>query len=261
MSEQPQPTMTTDRRLQGRVALVTGASRGIGRAAATRLAAEGASVVLTGRDESALDDAMAEITDQGGVASVHGADLDDATQRSQLVADAVSQFGRIDILVNNAAINKVEPSLDVTPETWEAILQTNLTATFFLTQAVAEGMVSRGSGRIINVASDAGYRGFPEHAAYGASKAALIQLTKVLASEWGPSGLRVNVVAPGATWTGMTAPAMEIPDVRDSILARGVVGRICDPHEVAAAIAYLASDEADMITGHVLSIDGGSVAR
>jgi NAD(P)-dependent dehydrogenase (short-subunit alcohol dehydrogenase family) len=248
-------------RLEGKVALVTGASRGIGRAAAEHLAAEGASVALTGRDEAALETVRAAIEATGGKAVVCAADLDDAGDRQRLVDTATEELGPIDVLVNNAAINKVEPSVDVTPETWDAIMTTNLKATFFLTQLVAKGMIPRGSGRIVNVASDAGYRGFSEHAAYGASKAALIQLSKVLANEWGPSGLRVNVVAPGATWTGMTAPAMEIPDVRDSIIDRGVVGRICQPEEVAAAIAYLASSEADMITGHVLSIDGGSVAR
>jgi NAD(P)-dependent dehydrogenase (short-subunit alcohol dehydrogenase family) len=248
-------------RLTGKVAIVTGASRGIGQAAAEHLAAEGASVALTGRDEAALEAVRAAIEGAGGKAAACAADLDDAADRQRLVDTAAEELGPIDILVNNAAINKVEPSVDVTPETWDAIMTTNLKATFFLTQLVAKGMIERGSGRIVNVASDAGYRGFAEHAAYGASKGGLIQLSKILANEWGPSGLRVNVVAPGATWTGMTAPAMEIPDVRDSIIDRGVVGRICQPEEVAAAIAYLASSDADMITGHVLSIDGGSVAR
>jgi 2-deoxy-D-gluconate 3-dehydrogenase len=254
-------TSPVARRLDGRVAIVTGASRGIGRATAARLAAEGAHVVLTGRDQAALDEACESIEAVGGKALSCRADLDDADDRERLVAVAAEQVGPVDILVNNAAINRVEPTVDVTPETWASIMQTNVTAAFFLTQIVARVMLERGSGRIVNVASDAGFRGFAEHAAYGASKAALIQLTRVLAGEWGPRGVRVNAVAPGATWTGMTAPAMEIPEVRDSILARGVVGRICTPEEVAAAIAYLAADESDMITGHVLSIDGGSVAR
>jgi NAD(P)-dependent dehydrogenase (short-subunit alcohol dehydrogenase family) len=248
-------------RLGGKSAIVTGASRGIGRATAERLAAEGAGVVVTGRDQAALDEVVDGIAAAGGRAVACRADLNDASDREQLVACALSEYGQIDVLVNNAAVNRVEPSLDVTQETWDEILRTNLSSVFFLSQLVGRRMVDQGSGRIINVASDAGFRGFPEHAAYGASKAALIQLTRVLAGEWGPAGVRVNVVAPGATWTGMTAPAMEQPEIRDSILARGVVGRICDPAEVAGAIAYLAADEADMITGHVLSIDGGSVAR
>jgi NAD(P)-dependent dehydrogenase (short-subunit alcohol dehydrogenase family) len=248
-------------RLEDKTAIVTGASRGIGRATAERLAAEGAGVVVTGRDAAALEEVARTIRSAGGTALICAADLTDAEARERLVAVTLEELGRIDVLVNNAAVNRVEPSLDVTPETWREIIETNLSSVFFLSQLVARGMIERGSGRIVNVASDAGFRGFPEHAAYGASKAALIQLTRVLAGEWGPSGVRVNVVAPGATWTGMTAPAMEEPEIRDAILARGVVGRICDPAEVAGAIAYLAADEADMITGHVLSIDGGSVAR
>jgi NAD(P)-dependent dehydrogenase (short-subunit alcohol dehydrogenase family) len=248
-------------RLEGRVAIVTGASRGIGRAAAERLATEGARVLLTGRDAEALEQVRAGIADAGGTAVFCAADIDAPADRERLVTQAIEQLGPVDVLVNNAAINRVEPSVDVTVETWAAIMQTNVAATFFLTQRVAQTMLERGSGRIINVASDAGYRGYAEHAAYGASKGALIQLSRVLANEWGPAGLRVNVVAPGATWTDMTAPAMDVPEVRDAILRRGVVGRICEPAEVAAAIAYLASDESDMITGHVLSIDGGSVAR
>jgi NAD(P)-dependent dehydrogenase (short-subunit alcohol dehydrogenase family) len=248
-------------RLKGKSAIVTGASRGIGRATAERLAAEGAAVVVTGRDAAAQEEVAQAIRSVGGTAVTCAADLNDAAARERLVGVALEQLGSIDVLVNNAAVNRVEPSLDVTPETWREILETNLSSVFFLSQLVARGMVERGSGRIVNVASDAGFRGFPEHAAYGASKAALIQLTRVLAGEWGPAGVRVNVVAPGATWTGMTAPAMEQPEIRDAILARGVVGRICAPAEVAGAIAYLAADEADMITGHVLSIDGGSVAR
>jgi NAD(P)-dependent dehydrogenase (short-subunit alcohol dehydrogenase family) len=248
-------------RFDGEVVIVTGASRGIGRATAVRLAAEGATIVAAGRDRASLDEAVREIEAAGGRVICVPGNLASAADRAKLVTTALDEFGKVDVLVNNAAINKVEPSTDVTPETWQAIFETNVTATFFLTQVVARAMLERESGRIVNVASDAAARGFPEHAAYGASKAALIQLTRVLANEWGPRGIRVNVVSPGATWTGMTAPAMEVPEIRDSILARGVVGRICTPEEVAGAIAYVASREADMVTGHVLAIDGGSSAR
>jgi 2-deoxy-D-gluconate 3-dehydrogenase len=249
------------RSLDGQAAIVTGASRGIGRATAIRLAADGASVVLAGRAEADLAKVGDEIAAEGGTAVVCPGDLRSSEDRHRLVDSAMSRFGEIAILVNNAAVNRVEPSVEVALETWTEIIDTNVTAVFFLTQLVGLQMLEQGHGRIISVGSDAGSRGFAGHAAYGASKAALAQLTRVLANEWGPKGVRVNLVAPGATWTEMTAPAMEIPEIRDDILRRGVVGKICTPEEVAGSIAYLASSEADMITGHVLAIDGGSSAR
>lgn len=248
-------------RLSGRVAIVTGASRGIGKATAERLSREGARVLVSGRDDGALRRVCEGIAASGGVAVACTGDITVADDRRRIVDLAEAELGPVDILVNNGAINKVEPSLDVTMQTWSKVLNTNLTAAFFLSQLVATGMLKRGSGRIINVASDAGFRGYPEHAAYGTSKAGLIQLTRVLANEWGPYGLRVNAIAPGATWTGMTEPAMGIPEVRAAILARGVLDRISTPQDIAAGIAFLASDDSDMITGHVLSVDGGSVAR
>lgn len=253
--------LNAERSLRGQVAIVTGASRGIGRATAIRLAADGSDVVLSGRDGAELAQVRDEIAQQGGSAVACAGDLRAEEGRRRLVETATAEYGHVSILVNNAAVNRVEPSVDVTIETWETIIDTNVTAAFFLTQLVGSGMVTRGYGRIVNIGSDAGSRGFAEHAAYGASKAALAQLTRVLANEWGPHGVRVNLVAPGATWTGMTAPAMEDPEIRASILARGVVGKICQPEEVAGSIAYLVSPEADMITGHVLAIDGGSSAR
>jgi len=246
--------------LEGRNALVTGASRGIGEAIATRFAEEGASVVVTARDKGRVNEVANHIEEAGNRALPIVADLLKGEDRQRLVESAIEEFGQIDILVNNAAVNQVEPSLEVTEETWDRILETNLKSVFFLTQAVAKHMLPRRSGRIINICSDAGLKGFAEHAAYGTSKAGLIHLTRILAAEWGPQGVRVNAVCPGATWTGMTAPAMEQEDLRQSILARGVVDRISEPAEVAGLVAYLARNEAEMITGQALSIDGGSTA-
>jgi NAD(P)-dependent dehydrogenase (short-subunit alcohol dehydrogenase family) len=163
--------------------------------------------------------------------------------------------------VNNAGVNRVEDSFLVTQETWDWLMSVNLRAPFFCAAAVAKGMVERRHGKIINIASDAGFKGFPGHAAYGASKGGLVMLTRDLAVEWGPFNVQVNAVCPGATWTDMTAPAMEIPEVRDSIIARGVAGRICDPEEIGAAVVYLASDASNMVMGHCLSVDGGSRAK
>jgi NAD(P)-dependent dehydrogenase (short-subunit alcohol dehydrogenase family) len=122
-------------------------------------------------------------------------------------------------------------------------------------------MIERRSGKIINIASDAGINGYPEHAAYGTTKGGLLMLTRILAVEWGPHNVQVNAICPGATWTDMTSPAMEIPEVRAAIIGRGVAGRICDPEEIGAAAVFLASEAANMIMGEALSISGGSVAR
>ncbi len=174
---------------------------------------------------------------------------------------AVDALGPIDILINNAGINQVEPSLNVAPETWDRLMGVNLRAPFFLAQAVAGGMIERKSGKIINIASDAGINGYPEHAAYGTTKGGLLMLTRILAVEWGPHNVQVNAICPGATWTDMTSPAMEIPEVRAAIVGRGVAGRICDPEEIGAAAVFLASQAANMIMGEALAISGGSVAR
>jgi NAD(P)-dependent dehydrogenase (short-subunit alcohol dehydrogenase family) len=252
-------SMTPD--LNGQTAVVTGASRGIGRAIALRLAESGANVVATGRDADLLEGTATAIREAGGMAFPVTADLNDAGDRRRLVDAALEQFGAVDILVNNAGVNRVEPTTGVTEDTWDWIIDTNLKAVFFLTQLVAQDMLERGRGRIVNIGSEAGLKGYAEHAVYGTSKGGLVTMTKVLAVEWGGEGIRVNAVCPGATWTGMTAPAMEDPAIRDQIINRGVVGRICQPEEIAEMVAYLCGEAADMITGQVISIDGGSTAK
>ena len=247
--------------LTGKVALVTGAGRGIGRAIAVALAAAGADVAVVGREKTSLDEVAAEIARCGRRSMAVEADLSDVSGIPGVVSRVEKELGFVDILVNNAGINQVEPSFNVTPETWDRLLAVNLRAPFFLAVAVAKGMVERKRGKIINIASDAGLNGLAGHAAYGSSKGGLITLTKDLAVEWGPHNVQVNAVCPGATWTGMTSPAMEDPVSRESILSRGVAGRICKPEEIAAAVVYLASEAANMVIGHALSVDGGSTAK
>lgn len=247
--------------LDGQVALVTGAGRGIGYACAMALAEAGADVAITGQDAARLATVVSDIEGVGRRSVAFSADLRDVGAISTMVADVEKAFGEINVLVNNAGFNQVEPSFDVVVETWDRIMEVNLRAPFFVAAAVAKGMISRKQGKIINVASEAGINGLAGHAAYGASKGGLLMLTKDLAVEWGPHNVQVNAVCPGATWTGMTSPAMADPETRESIISRGVAGRICNPEEVAAAVIYLASKEADMVLGHALSIDGGSTAK
>lgn len=247
--------------LTGKVAAVTGASRGMGKAIALGLAQAGADVALLGLEPVGMRDVAQQVRALGRRAAVVELNLRDVATIEPAFAQAAAELGTIDVLVNNAGVNQTEPSVDVTQETWDRLFDINLRAVFFCSIAVARPMLARGAGKIVNIASDAGVKGYPEHAAYGATKGGVIQLTRDLAVEWGPSNVQVNAVAPGATWTDMTAPAMQDPVTAASILGRGVSPRITNPEEIAAAVVYLASSEADQVIGHVLSVDGGSGAK
>jgi len=244
---------TSLRRLSGRVALVTGAGRGIGAAIARRLAAEGARVQVT---DIRFDDAMGvaqDIAQAGGVARAARLDVTDPAEAKDVVASTISAFGRLDIGVNNAGIAMRATFLDTTIETWELVLRTNLTGTLICAQAFAHAMKKNG-GRIVNMASISGQRGGSERAAYGASKAGVINLTQVMAVELAPFRILVNAVAPGPTATG---PSRNTPSQQQASFSRMSIPRFATPDEVAAAVAFLASDDCSMTTGHVLNVDGG----
>lgn len=247
--------------LEGKVALVTGAARGMGYAIALTLARAGADVAVVDRSGDRVQGVADEIRALGRRSVGVQVDLADVASIPAMIRTVEEALGPVEILVNNAGVNQTEPSFVVTQETWDRLMAVNLRAPFFCAIAVAKGMVDRRHGKIINIASDAGVNGFAEHAAYGASKGGLIMLTKDLAVEWGPFNVQVNAVCPGATWTDMTSPAMEDPTTRASIIGRGVAGRICDPEEIAAAVVYLASDASNMVMGHALAVDGGSIAK
>lgn len=247
--------------LTGKVAAVTGAARGMGKAIALGLAEAGADVALLGLEPALMQEVAGQIRALGRRSAVVELDLRDVPSIQPAFDAAATELGPIDVLVNNAGVNKTQPSIDVTQQTWDLLLDINLRAVFFCSIAVGRHMLERGAGKIVNIASDAGVKGFPEHAAYGASKGGVIQLTRDLAVEWGGANVQVNAVAPGATWTDMTAPAMQDPAVARSILERGVSPRINNPEEIAAAVVYLASKEADQVMGHVLAVDGGSGAK
>jgi NAD(P)-dependent dehydrogenase (short-subunit alcohol dehydrogenase family) len=248
-------TVTFD--LTGKVALVTGAGRGMGKAIAISLARAGADVAVADLDA----EVAAELREMGRRAVSVQVDLRKVDTIPAMVAAVERGLGPVEVLVNNAGVNRTEDSFQVTQETWNWLMDVNLRAPFFCAIAVAKGMVERKHGKIINIASDAGLKGYVGHAAYGATKGGLVNLTRDLAVEWGPFNVQVNAVCPGATWTDMTAPAMQIPEIRDSIINRGVAGRICDPEEIGAAVVYLASDAANMVMGHCLAVDGGSGAK
>jgi 3-oxoacyl-[acyl-carrier protein] reductase len=240
--------------LTGKVALVTGASRGIGRAIASRLAEQGATVVAAARGEHASECA-AEITARGGKADAITLDVTDAAAVEAAPAGVVSRHGRLDILVSNAGITRDQLLMRMKRDDWDAVLATNLTATFLLAQAAMRPMLKQRGGRIVAVSSVVGQMGNAGQANYAASKAGLIGFAKALAREVASRAITVNVVAPGLIETDMTRALQE--KSQGEWAAQIPLGRLGGVDDVAAAVCYLASDEAAYITGHVLAVNGG----
>ena len=240
--------------LSGRVALVPGASRGIGKAIAITLAEQGASVIAAARGENAKPVAE-EIAAQGGKAESIALDVTDAAAGEAAIGEVVRRHGRIDILVNNAGIAKDQLMLRMKRDDWEIVLQTNLTAAFVLTQAALKPMLKQRGGRIVNLSSVVGQAGNAGQANYAASKAGLIGFCKSLAREVASRNVTVNVVAPGLIETDMTKAITET--ARTDWSAQIPLGRMGSPADIAAAVCFLASDEASYITGQVLAVNGG----
>jgi 3-oxoacyl-[acyl-carrier protein] reductase len=245
---------TTMIELSGRVALVTGASRGIGAAIARRLASRGARVVAAARTDNARPVAE-DITRTGGQAEAITLDVTDGSAAETAMAGIVERHGRIDILVNNAGIARDQLLLRMKRDDWDAVLTTNLTAAFALTQAALKSMIRQRQGRIISISSVVGQSGNAGQANYAASKAGLIGFTKAVALEVASRGITANVVAPGLIETDMTQSIAE--KAREQWESRIPLRRLGTPDDVAAAVCFLASDEASYITGQVLAVNGG----
>lgn len=241
--------------LQGKTALVTGASQGIGRACALALAASGARVALAARSEDKLNQVAAEIASHGGSAAVFTLDIASEESIKACAKATIGHFGGIDILVNNAGITRDTLSLRMKRSDWDDVLQTNLTGAFLMTQALLSPMLKARWGRIINITSVVGETGQAGQANYAASKAGLIGLTKSMARELASRNITVNAVAPGFIETAMTATLDQ--KQRESMLGQIPLGRPGTDAEIAGAVKFLASDEAAYITGHVLDVNGG----
>ena len=241
-------------RLAEKVALVTGAGGGLGTAIAARFAAEGASVLCTDRDLARAEATAAAITDAGGAASAYAADVAESDQCEAQVDETVRRYGRIDIAVNNAGVSFHRLALDTGVEDWERVLRINLTGSFLTAKAAARRMVAQGGGRIIQIGSISGQRGNMGGVAYGASKAAAMHLCKVLAVELSAKGVMVNAIAPGPIETGISHHG---PTRKRGYLERIPTGGYGTVAAVANAALFLASDECEWITGHVLNVDGG----
>jgi 3-oxoacyl-[acyl-carrier protein] reductase len=242
-------------RMSTKTAFITGASRGIGKACALALAKDGVRVALAARDMAKLEEVATEVRALGGEAHVVAIDMASPESIKEAIASTAKEFGRIDILVNNAGITRDGLALRMKPEDWDAVLRTNLTGAFLAIQQVMQGMMKERWGRIINVSSVVGESGNPGQANYVASKAGLIGLTKSLAQEISSRNITVNAVTPGFIDTDMTAVLTD--EQKTNMLAHIPLKRLGKPEDIAAAVRFLASDDAGYITGHVLSVNGG----
>ena len=241
--------------LEAQVALVTGASRGIGRAIAVRLAADGALVTCAGRDRAALDETVAEIAAAGGQAEAIVFDVTDAASAGDAVRELHARHGRLDILVNNAGITRDQLIVRMRPEDWRAVMDADLDGVFHVTQPVAKIMLRQRSGRIITVTSVVGLMGNAGQSNYAAAKAALVGFTKSLARELGSRGVTANAVAPGYIKTEMTAGLSDAQ--REALVGALAIPRLGEPADVAEAVAFLAGPGSSYITGTVVNVSGG----
>ena len=246
--------------LEGKVAVVTGGTSGIGRAMALGLADAGADVVATGRREQQVNEAATEIEASGRKSLRIPSDVSDRASLEKLLAATLEAFGKVDILVNCAGIIKRTPTLDLSEEEWNNILNTNLTGTLRASQIFGRHMIERGYGRIVNIASLNSFVALTEVAAYAASKAGVAQLTRSLAVEWSKKGVTVNAIAPGVFRTDINAKLLDSTARGQELLMRTPMGRFGKTEELVGAAIYLASDASSFVTGEVLVVDGGFLA-
>ena len=240
--------------------MVTGASRGLGRAIARALADAGAAVALAARSKPDLDETARLITQAGGRAAVTPTDVASFADVDALMQSTVSTFGRLDIVVNNSGIAKVVPLVDMRPEDWRAVIDVNLTGVFHGCRAAAPYLIAQQSGKIINLASVLGTVGLAGYTAYGASKGGVIQLTRALAVEWARHGIQVNAIAPGWFVTDMNDAAFADPRIRDRLLRDVPARRTGRLDEIGPLAVYLASPASDFMSGQTIFLDGGQSA-
>lgn len=260
MTDRPELLGTQLFDLTGKVAVVTGAGRGLGRTMALALAAAGADVVGAARSLPEIESLADEVRALGRRAGAITVDVTDEASCEALVTGTVTSMGHLDILVNNAGINLRKPVLELTGAEYSSVLDTNLKGYFYCAKAAGRHMVDRGSGKVINISSILGRVGLANQSPYASSKGAIEQLTKVMALEWAKSGVQVNAIAPTYFETDLTRPLFEDQERHDFIEERTPMGRWGQPYELAGAVIFLASQASDYVTGHTLLVDGGWTA-
>jgi NAD(P)-dependent dehydrogenase (short-subunit alcohol dehydrogenase family) len=248
-------------KLKGRVALISGASKGLGKAMAVALAAEGAHVALAARDPGPLEKVAAEIRDAGGEARAFSTDVSQEDAVLRLERDVSAAYGKVQILINNAGVNLRKPITDFTLEEWRRVMDTNVTSAFLMCRAFVPHMKGTGYGRILNLTSIMAHVSLPERTLYSASKCALLGITRALALELAQDGVTVNGVSPGPFATEMNAPLLHNPELNAQFIASIPVGRWGKVEEIGQLAVYLCSEEAGFITGTDIVIDGGWTAR
>lgn len=243
--------------LEGKVAIVTGAGRGLGRAIARALADAGAGVVVAGRNTISLDGVVAEVKESGGQALAVRCDVTSETDVDNLVARTVATYGRVDVLVNNSGVVDTTKLVDQEPAAWDRVVDTNLRGVYLTTRAVGRHLVAQGSGKVINIASNFALKGISHHASYSSSKAAVIAFTRSMAIEWARHDVQVNAIAPGYFETDINAELRADEEATRTVVARIPARRMGRPSELAPWALLLASEASDFMTGETLVIDGG----
>lgn len=243
--------------LTGKVAVITGSGRGLGKAVADGLAAAGAVAVIADIDEKSAAETACLLSEAGHESLAVQVDVADASSVDRMVDTVISQCGRIDILVNNAGINRRNPCIDMSEQDWDTVIDINLKGTFLCCRAVGRVMVEQRQGKVINVTSLLGSVAQPNRGPYAASKGGVVQLTKVLALEWAPCNINVNGLAPGYVLTELNLQLMEDKKAFDELTGRIPMGRWAQPEEIVGSALFLASPAADYITGQILYVDGG----
>jgi len=248
--------------LSGKTAIVTGGSGGLGRAVARGLAAFGADVAVTARTLSALEETAAEVRETGQKAIPISCDVSDPKSVEEMMAKALADLGKVDILVTGAGIAYRQPAEEMDIAEWQKVMDVNVKGTFLCCQAVAKHQIARGEGgNIVTVSSIRGSQGHPAgYSAYGTSKGAIHLMTRQLACEWAKYKIRVNSIAPCIFWTPLTEPILKDPEMYKLFMTRIPIGRAAEPDDFIGAAVYLASEASAMVTGHILYVDGGSVA-